>query len=244
MEELIYGRQPVMEALKAGRTLNKIYLLAGARGLEEIRTYARQVKVPLQELNRERLNNLARGGNHQGVVALAAPKEYQEPQEILELARRRQEQPLVVILDHLMDPGNVGTIIRSAEAAGAHGVIIPTRRGASLTDAVARASAGAWEYVPVARVANIAGTIETLKQEGLWIVGASPEAPTIYTEIDFKIPLALVVGSEDRGLSRLVEERCDYLVKLPMRGRVESLNVASAATVMLYEILRQRGPKP
>ncbi|MHB1128154.1 MAG: 23S rRNA (guanosine(2251)-2'-O)-methyltransferase RlmB [Bacillota bacterium] len=240
--EIIQGRNPVTEALKAGRPINKIMLAEGAEQAvtRKIDEMARQRGIPVQYIERKRMENLTGGGHHQGVVAYAAPKDYVSLEDIILRARARDEDPIVLVLDHLEDPQNFGAILRSAEASGVHGVVITKRRSAQLTDAVARTSAGAWEYVSVARVANLGQAIDYLKSVGCWVVGTNASARELYYEKDLTGPLAVVIGSEGQGMSRLVTEHCDFSVALPMRGRLNSLNAASATTVILYEILRQR----
>ncbi|HBT48197.1 MAG TPA: 23S rRNA (guanosine(2251)-2'-O)-methyltransferase RlmB [Peptococcaceae bacterium] len=243
MEEILAGRQAVKEALKAGRPMNKILVArgAGGRAVAEIAALARERGVPLQQVERRALTRLAGEVVHQGVVALTAAKGYVELEDLLEASRRRQEPPFLLMLDGVEDPQNLGAILRLADACGVHGVIIPRRRSAGLSPAVARAAAGAVEYVPVARVANLATTLEALKERGLWAIGAEGDGETLAFAADFTLPLVLVLGGEGKGLSALVRRRCDVVVRLPMRGHVNSLNVAAAAAVLLYEVVRQRG---
>ncbi|MBF7082832.1 23S rRNA (guanosine(2251)-2'-O)-methyltransferase RlmB [Desulfallas sp. Bu1-1] len=240
MEETIAGRNPVCEALRAGRPINKIYI---ARGLKpatvaEITGLARESRVPVQKVEKHYLDRLAPGAAHQGIVARVAPYEYADLDDIL--AAVRGADPLLVLLDEVTDPHNLGAIIRSAEAAGAHGVIIPRRRAAAVTPAVVKASAGAIEFVPVARVGNLAATIDLLKENGIWVVGADASARQLIWDAPLNGPLALVVGGEDKGLGRLVKEKCDLLIKLPMAGRVNSLNASVAAALVLFEAVRRR----
>ncbi|MDN5345222.1 MAG: rRNA (guanosine2251-2-O)-methyltransferase [Clostridia bacterium] len=241
MEEILAGRIPVREALRAGRSLNKVLIATHLEGrvVGEILNLARREGVPVQRVDRSVLDKLA-AGNHQGVVALAAAREYADLDDLLSLARQKQEAPFFIILDQVEDPHNLGAILRSAEASGAHGVIIPRRRAVGLTGAVARTAAGALEYVPVARVTNLARTITRLQEEGIWVIGAEGDGEQDAFTADLTIPLALVLGSEGRGLSSLIKARCDFTIKLPLRGRINSLNVAAAATVLMYEVVRQR----
>lgn len=241
MTEIITGRNPVREALRAGRALNKILLAFNLEGqtIRDIISLARSQGVPLQRVDRQFLDKMVTG-RHQGVVALAAAREYVEVADLLAGARRKQEQPFLIMLDQVEDPHNLGSILRSAEAAGAHGVIIPSRRAVGLTAAVGRAAAGALEHMPVARVTNLSRTIESLKAEGIWVAGADSQGDKEAFTADFNIPLALVFGSEGKGLSPLVKRHCDFTVYLPMRGKINSLNVATAATVLMYEVVRQR----
>lgn len=239
--EQIIGRNPVIEALRAGRTLNKIVMAKGLTGsVKEIVALAREQKIPIQEVDRLSLEKIAEGQNHQGVVALAAAKEYVDLDYILDLAKSKGEHPLLVILDELEDPHNLGAILRTAEAAGVHGVVIPKRRAVGLTATVAKASAGALEYVSVARVTNLAQAMEELKAKGCWIVGAEGEAPEVYWQSNLKGPLAIVIGGEGKGLGRLIKEKCDFLVRLPMKGQIGSLNASVAASLLIYEVVRQR----
>lgn len=241
--EQVYGRNPVLEALRAGRPLNKLLIARGDRhgSIHQIMTLARERDIPVIPVDPRELDALAGGGNHQGVIAQAASFAYVELDDILALARERGEEPLVVVLDGIEDPQNLGSLIRTAEAAGAHGIVIPKRRAAGLTDTVARVSAGAIEHLPVARVTNISQALDDLKQAGCWTVGGDMAGEQTCYEQDLRGPLAIIIGSEGKGISRLVRERCDYLVRLPMRGRVGSLNAAVAGALLIYEVLRQRG---
>lgn len=235
---MIFGRNAVREALRAGRPLNKLIL---ARGItpsvrRELVSLARCLGVPVQEADRRRLDALAPGAAHQGVLALEAGRAYVEPDELLGAG----DTPLILVLNEIQDPHNLGAILRTAEAAGCTGAVIPARRAVGITPAVIKASAGAAHHLPVARVTNIAQTLGYLKENGLWVVGADPESERLYWDADLRGPLALVIGGEDRGLGRLVRRECDDLVRLPMFGRVESLNAAVAAALLVYEAVRQR----
>ncbi|GAB6178923.1 23S rRNA (guanosine(2251)-2'-O)-methyltransferase RlmB [Desulfotomaculum defluvii] len=243
MSEIIAGRNPVREALRAGRPINKIVMTKGAGNgpLAEIVRLAKENNVPIQLVDREHLDKMNSGVPHQGVVAYTAAKEYVDLDEILAMARAKGEDPFIIMLDEINDPHNLGAIIRTADAAGAHGVIIPQRRSVPLTATVAKASAGAVEYVPVARVTNLDRTIRQLKDEGLWVVGADMDGSETYWETKLTGPLLLVIGGEGKGLGRLIKERCDILVRLPMVGRVGSLNASVAAALLIYEVVRQRG---
>ncbi len=224
----------------SGRPVNKILVAGGAGGsaLSEIVALARQKGVPVQKTDRRQLDKLARGANHQGVVARAAAKEYAELEDIVRISKTKL--PLVILLDGVQDPHNLGAVLRVADAAGASGVVIPVRRSAQLTAAVARASAGAHEYVPVARVTNLAQALGRLKESGFWAVGADAAAGQTLWEADLEGPLAIVIGGEGRGISRLVKERCDILVRVPMLGRVSSLNASVACALLAYEVLRRK----
>lgn len=242
MSDKIFGRNPVLEALKGDRSINKLLIAKGTTGgsLSEIRAKALAKRIPVQEVERPYLDNLAEGASHQGVVALGAARDYVEVEDILAIAGAKGEDPLVLLLDEVEDPHNLGSILRTADGAGAHGVIIPKRRSAGLTEAVAKASAGAVEYVPVARVSNIAQTIDNLKKQGLWIVGTDAQGDKVYWEQDLGGPLGIVVGSEGKGIGRLIKEKCDFLVRIPMKGKISSLNAGVATSLILYEVLRQR----
>jgi len=237
----IFGRNPVLEALKSGHSINKIWLQKGELkgSAREIAALAKEKHVVVQLVERNKLDGMFPKENHQGVAASVASADYVDWQELLAAAKAKGEDPLLVILDELEDPHNLGAILRSVDAVGAHGVIIPKRRAVPLTEGVAKASAGAIEHVPVARVSNIAQVIEALKKQGVWIAGASMEGVCM-TRQDMTGPLAIVIGSEGKGLSRVVSERCDYLVSIPMRGKINSLNASVAAGVLLYEVYRQR----
>ncbi len=242
MSDKIFGRNPVLEALKGDRSINKLLIAKGTTGgsLSEIRAKALAKRIPVQEVERPYLDNLAEGASHQGVVALGAARDYVEVEDILAIAGAKGEDPLVLLLDEVEDPHNLGSILRTADGAGAHGVIIPKRRSAGLTETVAKASAGAVEYVPVARVSNIAQTIDNLKKQGLWIVGTDAQGDKVYWEQDLGGPLGIVVGSEGKGIGRLIKEKCDFLVRIPMKGKISSLNAGVATSLILYEVLRQR----
>ncbi len=241
-EDLLEGRNAVAEALRAGRTVDKLLIAKGDtdQALARLAAKARKAGAAVVETDRRKLDALSQTGAHQGVIAYLAAAPYAQVADILALARERGEAPLVVVCDELSDPHNLGAVIRTAECAGAHGVIIPKRRSAGLTATVAKASAGAVSVLPVARVTNIPAVLEELKREGLWVYGAAGEAAGTLYETDFKGPTAIVIGSEGDGLGRLVREKCDGLVSIPLRGQIFSLNASAAAAVLLYEVLRQR----
>lgn len=238
---MIYGVNPVLEALRAKR-VNKIYLVAGRGGkeIDEIRTLARQGRTAILTSPREVLDRMAKTAKHQGVVGLLSAQSYSDLNEILEQVQRRGEPPFLFVLDEVEDPRNLGAIIRTADAVGADGVIIPERRAAGLTGVVSKASAGAVVHVPVARVVNISATLDRLKKENIWTVGIETGATTSYLDYDFADPVAIVVGAEGKGVHQKVLEHCDQVVSLPMRGHVSSLNVSVAVGVVAYEVLRQR----
>ena len=240
---LIEGRNAVIEALRAGTAIDKIYIARGETdaALGHIASAARNKGIVVTEADRRKLDGMSRTKSHQGVIAVAAVREYASVDDILNAARERDEAPLVVVCDELSDPHNLGAVIRTAECAGAHGVIIPKRRSAGLTAIVAKTSAGAVSYLPVARVPNLTAVLKELKEQGLWVYGADAGGTTPLYEADLKGPAAIVIGSEGDGLGRLVREQCDFLVSIPMRGRINSLNASAAAAVVLYEAVRQRG---
>lgn len=240
--EMIEGRNAVLEALRAGRALDKVYIARGEtdKALAHIAGLARERGVSVSDCDRRKLDAMSVTKAHQGVIAVCAVREYASLDDILALAESRGEAPFVVVCDEISDPHNLGAIIRSAECVGAHGVVIPRRRSAGLTAVVGKTSAGAAEHLPVARVANISAALQELKDRGLWVYGAAAEGSTPMWETDLTGPLALVIGSEGEGLGRLVRERCDFLVSIPLRGKVGSLNASTAAAVLMYEVLRQK----
>ncbi|MBM4168849.1 MAG: 23S rRNA (guanosine(2251)-2'-O)-methyltransferase RlmB [Ignavibacteria bacterium] len=242
MSEIIVGRQPVVEALKAGTPIEKIVLLYGVKGnaIERIRQLAKQRGIAVAESNRQRFRELAEDATTQGVVALVATKDYIEVEDILAAARKRGEPCFILVLDEIEDPHNVGALIRSAEAAGAHGVIITKHHSAMLNQTVAKTSAGASVHLPAAKVTNLAQTIDELKRAGLWIVGTTPESEKLYTEVDYKSPVAVVVGSEGKGMRKLISEKCDFLVRIPMYGKIDSLNASVAGALVMFEVARAR----
>ena len=239
---LIEGRNAVIEALRAGTAMDKVYIARGETDatLGHIASTARGKGIVVVEADRRKLDGMSRTKSHQGVIALAAVREYADVADILAAAREKGEPPLVVVCDELSDPHNLGAVIRTAEAAGAHGVIIPKRRSAGLTAIVAKTSAGAVSHLPVARVPNLTALLKELKEEGLWVFGTDAQGATPLYQADLKGPAAIVIGSEGDGMSRLVREECDFLLSIPMRGKVNSLNASAAAAVVLYEAVRQR----
>lgn len=239
---VIEGRNAVLEALRAGTALDKIYLQKGEtdKTLGNIASKARAAGAVVVEADRRKLDAMSRTHAHQGVIALAAVREYASVEDILHAAAEKGEPPLVVVCDELSDPHNLGAVIRTAECAGAHGVIIPKRRSAGLTAVVAKTSAGAVAHVPVARVPNLPALLKDLKKQGLWVFGAEADGTTPLYEADMKGPAVIVIGSEGNGMSRLVAETCDFLVSIPMRGKLNSLNASAAAAILLYEAVRQR----
>ena len=241
-ENQLEGRNALTEALKSGRTIDKVFIAAGEtdRGLQHLAAQAKEAGAVVVPVDRRKLNFMSTTGAHQGVIALAAAREYATIDDILEVAAQRNEAPLIVICDELSDPHNLGAIIRSAECAGAHGVIIPKRRRVGLTATVAKTSAGALEYMKVAKVTNIVSAIEELKQKGVWVFGTAAEGSVPMYQADLKGPAALVIGSEGDGMSRLVQKSCDMTVHIPMKGQITSLNASASASILLYEAVRQR----
>ena len=239
---IIEGRNAVIEALRAGTPVDKIFIARGETdaALGHIAAAARDRGVVVVECDRRKLDFMSRTHSHQGVIAQAAVREYASVDDILAAAREKGEPPLVVVCDELSDPHNLGAVIRTAECAGAHGVIIPKRRSAGLTAVVAKTSAGAVSHLPVARVPNLTACLKELKEEGLWVFGADAAGDRTLYEADLKGPAAIVIGSEGDGMSRLVAQTCDVLVRIPMKGKLNSLNASAAAAILLYEAVRQR----
>lgn len=241
MENKIEGRNAVLEALRAGKPIDKLYVLDGCPD-GPVRTIIREAKkgdTIINYVKKERLDQLSETGHHQGVIAMAASYEYATVEDILEKAREKGEAPFIFVLDNIEDPHNLGAMIRTANLAGAHGVIIPKRRAVGLTPTVARTSAGAINYTPVAKVTNLKQTMEQLKKEGMWFVCADMDG-TPYYQMDLKGPMGLVIGNEGEGVSRLIKETCDFVASIPMKGDIDSLNASVAAGVLAYEIVRQR----
>ena len=241
-ENMLEGRNAVTEALSAGRTIDKLFVADGDtdRALARICAMAKQAGAVVVPTDRRKLDYMSATGAHQGVIAMVAAHDYASIDDILKKARDAGEPPLIVICDELSDPHNLGAIIRTAECAGAHGIIIPKRRSVGLTAVVGKASAGALEYMPVARVSNIAAAIDTLKKAGVWVYGRAAGGDTTLYRADLKSAAAIVIGNEGEGMSRLVSERCDFKVSIPMKGSISSLNASAAAAIMLYEAVRQR----
>lgn len=241
-ESVLEGRNAVNEALRAGRTLNKVFIAAGDTdaGLRRLAALARDAGAVVVETDRRKLDAMSATGAHQGIVAVAAVKEYCTVEDILRAAREKGEAPLILICDEVSDGHNLGAMIRTGECAGVHGVIIPKRRSASLTAVVSKTSAGAVEYMPVARVPNLAAAIKELKDAGVWIYGTAADGEKSLYETDLRGPMALVIGSEGEGMRRLVTESCDFTVSIPMKGKISSLNASASAAIVLYEAVRQR----
>lgn len=242
-EEYIVGRNPVLEALRSTRDIHKLWIAENSKKgqAQQILSLAKEKGVSIQFVPKKKLDQMF-SGNHQGVAAQVAAYQYSDLDDLFRLAEQRKEQPFFLLLDEIEDPHNLGSIMRTADSVGAHGIIIPKRRSVGLTQAVAKASTGAIEYIPVARVTNLARTIEELKERGVWIVGTDAKGAEDYRTLDGQMPLALVIGSEGKGMSRLIREKCDFLVKLPMIGKVTSLNASVAASLLMYEVYRKRYP--
>ncbi len=239
---IIAGRQPVIEALRAGTIIERIVILAGVKGgiIEKIKQMAKRNRIPVVEVGKQKFRDLVSDTTTQGVVAVVGTKSYVELENILDIARERSEAPFVLILDEIEDPQNLGALIRTAECAGVHGAVIPKHHAASVNQTVAKTSAGASEYLPVAKVVNIVNTLDELKQKGLWIVGTDSSAEKMFTEIDYTLPIAVIVGNEGKGIRQLVKEKCDFLVKIPLYGKVESLNASVAGALVIYEAVKKR----
>lgn len=236
---MIEGRNPVLEAIQSGRAINKLMIQEGNRegSIKKIIAKAKEQKIVISYVDKGKINKLSQSDNHQGVIAFVAAYDYAELDDMLE---NIEGDPFLVILDEINDPHNLGSIMRTADAVGAHGIIIPKRRAVGLTPVVAKTSAGAIEYVPVCRVTNLARTIDALKERGIWVAGADMAGEQTHFQANFKGPIALVMGNEGQGISRLVKEKCDFLVNIPMTGKVSSLNASVAASVIMYEIMKQR----
>ena len=241
-DDVLVGRNAVTEALKSGRGINKLWIASGDRegSVAEIAALAKDRGIVVQYVERAKIEALAGGHRHQGVLAYVAPVPYAELEDILKAAEEKGEAPFLVLLDELEDPHNLGALLRTADATGVHGILIPKRRSVSLNATVAKTSAGAVEYVPVARIGNIAQTLKKLKEKGFWVAGADMDGEKAYYEADLTGPLVLVVGSEGKGMSRLTKEACDFIVRMPMVGRINSLNASVAGSILMYESMRQR----
>ena len=242
LEGQLEGRNAVQEALRSGRALDKVFIAAGDtdRNLSRLAGEARQAGAVVVPVDRRKLDQMSVTHAHQGIIAQAAAHTYATLDEVLEAARAKGEAPLLVVCDELSDPHNLGAILRSAECAGAHGVVIPKRRSVGLTPVVAKASAGAVEYMPVVRVANIPTALKELQEKGVWVYGTAADGEKELYEADLRGPTAIVIGNEGEGMGRLVRQTCDVLVRVPMKGRISSLNASAAAAIVMYEVLRQR----
>ncbi len=241
-EDQVEGRNSVIELLEAGKNINKLYITKGEKygSINKIITMAKQRKIVIVEKDKKQMNEMAQTDNYQGVIAIVPPFEYCEVEDIIDFAKEKGESPFVLILDGIEDTHNLGAIIRTAETAGVHGIIIPKRRAAAVNSTVSKVSCGAVEYVKIARVNNITDSIRKLKEAGVWICGTSIKAQNYYFNQDLKGPIGIVIGNEGKGMSELVEKNCDFLVKIPMMGKVESLNASVSTGIILYEALKQR----
>lgn len=242
----VEGRNPVLELLEASdRSINKLFVISGERhgSIQKIIAIAKEKKIVINEVSKSKLDQMSETKNHQGVIATVAPYQYVDVDDLLQVAKNKNQQALLIIADGIEDPHNLGSIIRTAECAGAHGIIIPKRRSVSVTPTVAKTSAGAIEHIGVARVNNISDTIDYLKKQGLWIIGTDMDARDVHYNTDLTGPVAIVVGSEGSGMGRLVKENCDILTKIPMTGNVTSLNASVASAIIIYEVIRQRNLK-
>jgi 23S rRNA (guanosine2251-2'-O)-methyltransferase len=242
MQSIIAGRKPVMEALRSGTTIEKIVFLTGIQGtvIRELRVLAEQRNVPVVQVSKQQFRELASDQTTQGVVAIVGAKKYVELDTILEIPLRRGEQGFLLILDEIEDPHNLGALIRTAECAGVHGIIVPRHHSAPVSATVVKASAGATEHMPLAEATNISATLDALKHAGYWIVGLDGEGDRLFTDVDYTTPVALVIGNEGKGIRRLVREHCDHLVRIPLFGKVESLNASVAGALAMYEVARKR----
>ena len=238
----IEGRNSVIELLESNRDINKLYIAKGEKhgSINKIISMAKQKRIVIAEVEKQKLNTMSQTGNHQGVIAIVPPFDYVEVEDILEYAKEKNEDPFILILDGIEDPHNLGSIIRTAETAGVHGIIIPKRRAVGVNATVSKSSAGAVEHMKITRVNNINETIRFLKEEGIWIVGTDGDAKTVYYDQDLKGSIAIVIGSEGFGMSKLVKENCDFLVKIPMSGKITSLNASVSAGIVIYEAVKQR----
>ncbi|WP_313236473.1 23S rRNA (guanosine(2251)-2'-O)-methyltransferase RlmB [Sporosarcina ureae] len=239
--EMIGGRNPIVEALRSGRQLNKIWVAEGVnkKSIGEIMKLAKEAGVVVQTAPKQKLDGMT-DLSHQGILASVAAYDYAVLEDLFTIAKERQEDPFFIILDELEDPHNLGSILRTADASGVHGIIIPKRRAVGLTGVVAKASTGAIEHIPVVRVNNLSQTVDELKKQGVWIAGTDASNSTDYRHMDATLPLAVIIGSEGKGMSRILRERCDFLYSLPMVGKVTSLNASVAAALLMYEVLRKR----
>ena len=238
----VEGRNSVLELLESGKDINKLYISDGEKhgSIHKIIALAKERKVVINKVDKYKLDKMSQTENHQGVIAIVPPYEYCDVDDILEQAKTKNEKAFILILDGIEDPHNLGSIIRTAETAGVHGIIIPKRRAAAVNSTVSKVSAGAVEHMKIARVNNINETIKYLKENDIWVCGTDMNTDTYYYEQDYKMPIAIVIGSEGFGMSRLVKENCDFLVKIPMKGKITSLNASVSAGIVMYEVVKQR----
>ena len=245
MEDIVIGRNSVSELIKSGKDINKLYIQKGEKhgSINEIISMAREKRIVIKEVEKNKLDEMSNNQKHQGVIATVPPYEYSDVDDILNLKKEKNENPFIIILDEIEDPHNLGSIIRTAECVGAHGVIIPKRRSAEVNSTVNKTSAGAAQYVKIARVNNLNETIKYLKENDVWIYGTDALGTSYYNEQDYRGGTAIVIGSEGYGMNRLVAKNCDFLVKIPLRGKINSLNASVSAAIMMYEVLNQRMKK-
>lgn len=239
--DIVFGRNPVLEAIRSGREIDRLYVAHGiaSGSISEIIAKCSAKGILIKEINKQKLDYYCGGGNHQGVAVMIASHKYSTVEEIFEAAKEKNEAPFIIICDEIEDPHNLGAIIRTAESCGAHGVIIPKRRSASLNSTVAKTSAGALEYIKVARVTNIANTIDMLKENGVWVFGAAMDGKD-YKAFDYSVPTAIVIGNEGSGIGTLTRKKCDEIISLPMLGKINSLNASVAAGILMYEVIKHR----
>ena len=244
-DDQIEGRNAVIELLESGKDINKIYVTRGEKhgSINKILGIAKERRIIVVEKDKRQMDLMAQTENYQGVIAIVPPFEYSEIEDILELAKIKNEKPFILILDGIEDTHNLGAIIRTAEIAGVHGIIIPKRRAASVNSTVSKVSCGAVQYMKIARVNNISDSINKLKENGVWVCGTAIDAKSYYFEQDFKEPIAIVIGNEGKGMSQLVKKNCDFLVKIPMKGKIQSLNASVSTGIVVYEVLKQRNFK-
>ena len=242
MQDQIEGRNSVIELLKSGKDINKLYVQKGEKhgSIIEIINLAKKNKIIYTEVEKNKLDQMSKTNRHQGVIAIVPPFEYSSVEEILDVAKQKNEKPFIIILDGIEDEHNLGSIIRTAECCGCHGIIIPKRRAASVNSTTNKTSAGAVQYMKIARVNNLTETIKELKKQDIWVYGTDMEASTYYNKVNYDAGIALIIGSEGFGISRLVKENCDFLVKIPMKGKINSLNASVSAGIVMYEIANQR----
>jgi len=243
LSDQVEGRNSVLELLESNRDINKIFVAKGEKhgSINKILSIAKEKRIVIVEADRQKLNQMSESNNHQGVIAIVPPYDYCEVEDILDYANSKNEHPFILILDGIEDPHNLGSIIRTAETAGVHGIIIPKRRACGVNSTVTKVAAGAVEHMKIARVNNINDTIKYLKENDIWICGTDMDAKRYYYEEDFKGAIAIIIGSEGFGMSRLVKENCDFLVKIPMKGKITSLNASVSAGIVMYEVVEQRG---
>lgn len=244
-EDQVEGRNSVLELLESGKDINKIFIQIGEKhgSINKIISKAKENRIVIVQAEKSKLDKMSQTNNHQGVIAIVPPFEYSSVEDIVEEAKKRNEQPFILILDGIEDTHNLGAIIRTAEIAGVHGIIIPKRRAASVNSTVSKVSCGAVQYMKIARVNNISDSINKLKENGVWVCGTAIDAKSYYFEQDFKEPIAIVIGNEGKGMSQLVKKNCDFLVKIPMKGKIQSLNASVSTGIVVYEVLKQRNFK-